>query len=173
LHILRGHIQGVNSALFSADGKRIVTASDDETARVWDAESGEEILTLAGHKGAVLLAVFSPDGQRVATGSADGTARIWPLDPLPLALSRKPRELTREEKERFGIGLSPTPRSLVARKPPAHTARCTCGSRTPESGSSGESRRSRTLFYAQLSLTRPSKASREVPPIVTPQSRDS
>jgi len=39
----------------------------------------------------------------VVTISWDGTAHIWPTDPVPLALSRKPRELTAEEKERFGI----------------------------------------------------------------------
>jgi WD40 repeat protein/tRNA A-37 threonylcarbamoyl transferase component Bud32 len=106
LRVLRGHIQQLNSAIFSADGKRIVTASDDETARIWDADTGSELFTLAGHKGKVLSAIFSPDGQRVATGSADGSARIWPVDPLPLALSRKPRELTVEERARFEIPTS-------------------------------------------------------------------
>ncbi|MBM4068581.1 MAG: hypothetical protein FJ271_06500 [Planctomycetes bacterium] len=103
LLVLRGHIMGVHHAAFSAEGKRIVTSSDDETARVWDAETGSELFTLAGHKAAVLTAVFSPDGKHVATASADGSARVWPLDPLPLARSRKPRELTPEERERFGI----------------------------------------------------------------------
>ena len=41
--------------------------------------------------------------QRVATASADGTARLWLIDPLPVALARKPRELTAEERRRFEI----------------------------------------------------------------------
>jgi WD40 repeat protein len=109
LYVLRGHVLALQWAAFSADGKRVVTASDDETARVWDAETGSEIITLAGHKGPVLTAVFSPDGQSVATASADNTVRIWPLDPLATALSRKPRELTAEERERFGIPSTPAP----------------------------------------------------------------
>jgi WD40 repeat protein len=103
LLVLRGHILGVRSAAFSTDGKLVVTASEDETARVWDAQTGAELITLAGHKGPVLTAVFSPDGKRVATGSSDGTVRLWPIDPVPLADSRKPRELSAEERERFGV----------------------------------------------------------------------
>jgi WD40 repeat protein len=39
----------VNSAAFSPDGARIVSASDDKTARIWDAASGKEIVILRGH----------------------------------------------------------------------------------------------------------------------------
>jgi WD40 repeat protein len=107
LLVLRGHVLGLRWAAFSTDGKRIVTASDDETARIWDAQTGTEVFTLSGYKGAVLTAIFSPDGKYVATASDDNTVRIWPLDPLPMALSRKPRELTVEERERFGIPSAP------------------------------------------------------------------
>ena len=53
--------------MFSLDGKRVVTASEDNTARVWDAESGRTLATLTGHQGFVNSAVFSPDGKRVVT----------------------------------------------------------------------------------------------------------
>jgi len=46
---LNGHSKPVNSAAFSADGKRVVTASADKTARIWDAENGTEIGVLKGH----------------------------------------------------------------------------------------------------------------------------
>jgi WD40 repeat protein len=59
------------------DGQRIVTGSQDQTAKVWDAADGKELLTFKGHKEWVLSAAFSPDGQRIATGSADRTAKIW------------------------------------------------------------------------------------------------
>ena len=49
----------------------------DQTARVWDARTGAELLTLKGHTGRVTSASFSPDGSRVVTASADETARVW------------------------------------------------------------------------------------------------
>ena len=66
------------SAAFSPDGKRIVTASFDKTARLWDAESGKQIgEPLMGHTDAVRSAAFSPDGKRIVTASLDNTARLW------------------------------------------------------------------------------------------------
>ena len=44
---------------------------------MWDAASGQELLTLKGHKEWIIAVAFSPDGQRIVTGSADRTARIW------------------------------------------------------------------------------------------------
>ena len=66
------------SAAFSPDGKRIVTASDDKTARMWDGETGKPIgEPLKGHEGTVVSAAFSPDGKRIVTASHDKTARLW------------------------------------------------------------------------------------------------
>jgi len=70
------HNGSVNYATFSPDGKRIATASDDCTARIWDAETGQQ-MAIIKHVGKVLSVVFSPDGAEVVTASADGTARIW------------------------------------------------------------------------------------------------
>jgi WD40 repeat protein len=76
-HSLRGHGGSVLSAAFSPDGSRIVTASDDKTARIWDATTAKEIAVLRGHDDALLSAAFSPDGSRIVTASDDKTARIW------------------------------------------------------------------------------------------------
>jgi WD40 repeat protein len=67
----------VFSAAFSPDGLRIVTASVDQTARIWNAASGKEIAILRGHDREVRSAAFSPDGSRIVTASADKTARVW------------------------------------------------------------------------------------------------
>ena len=60
-----------------ASGDRIVTASYDKTAGVWDISSGAETAVLKGHEGAVERAEFSPDGSRILTAARDGTARLW------------------------------------------------------------------------------------------------
>ena len=63
--------------MFSLDGARVFTASDDKTARLWDASTGQVLQVLRGHGDAVYSAVFSPDGARVLTASWDKTARLW------------------------------------------------------------------------------------------------
>ena len=79
IETLTGHTDLVNHAAFSPDGTRIVTASEDNTARIWDAITGQAIETLTGHTGLVRHAAFSPDGTRIVTASQDNTARIWEL----------------------------------------------------------------------------------------------
>ena len=51
--------------------------SNDQTARVWNASSGQLLAKLQGHTGFVESAVFSPDGQHIVTASLDKTARVW------------------------------------------------------------------------------------------------
>ena len=70
------HDNKVNSVAFSPDGKYVVSGSDDDTARVWEAATGMEIarMTYDGHVNSV---AFSPDGKYVVSGSDDGTARVW------------------------------------------------------------------------------------------------
>ena len=77
---LEGHTDPVYGVAFAPDGKRIVTASKDNTVRVWDAATGKELLKLEGHTGSLIGVAFAPDGQRIVTASDDKTARVWIVD---------------------------------------------------------------------------------------------
>ena len=70
------HQDLVFQAAFSPDGARILTASWDKTAKLWDAASGKLVASFA-HQGFVWHAAFSPDGARILTASADKTAKLW------------------------------------------------------------------------------------------------
>ena len=65
---------------FMVDGRFIVTTSSDETARLWDADSGKFVREFKGHKYAVLCAEFSKDGQWLVTGGEDNSARVWNVE---------------------------------------------------------------------------------------------
>jgi len=97
--VLKQHSDySVNSVAFSADGKRVVTASGDGTARIWDAESAKEIAVLKGHTGFVDSAAFSGDDKRVVTASRDHTARIWDVTWATLVRGDALRERVCAEK---------------------------------------------------------------------------
>jgi WD40 repeat protein len=98
---LSGHSAAIRSAAFSADGALIVTASGDNTARLWDATSPTYDLvgTLAGHAATVDWAEFSPSGRDVLTASRDGTAKLFPTQ-LVDTLSRA-CELVRPHPDAF------------------------------------------------------------------------
>jgi WD40 repeat protein len=103
---LNGHNARLNSAVWSSDGQRIITASWDETAKVWDANTGQELFTLTGHNGNVLSACWSPDQKRLMTSGQDGIVQIYTTDMdelLQIAESRVTRQLTAEEKEKYGV----------------------------------------------------------------------
>ena len=74
---LKGHTDQVTSVAFSPDGKRIVSGSEDQTLKVWDATSGQETLTLNGHSGRVMSVAFSPDGKRIVSAGGDQTLKVW------------------------------------------------------------------------------------------------
>ena len=77
LKTVRGHGAAVTSVAISPDNRWMITASSDQTARIWDWASGETLLTLTGHASGIWSVAVSPDGRRVVTGSDDLTAKVW------------------------------------------------------------------------------------------------
>jgi WD40 repeat protein len=75
--LLVGHEKIINAIAFSPDGTRVVTASDDNTARIWSVAGAARPIVLSGHTARVNSAAFSPDGARVVTASDDNSARLW------------------------------------------------------------------------------------------------
>jgi WD40 repeat protein/tRNA A-37 threonylcarbamoyl transferase component Bud32 len=86
------HRRDVNSVAFSPDGKRIVSGSGGGEVlgpgkiprffgelKVWDAETGQEILSFQGHTTAVKSVTFSPDGKRILS-SGDDTLKVWDVE---------------------------------------------------------------------------------------------
>ncbi len=87
------HKGTVRDICFSPDGARLLIASHDGTARVWDMESGKPVTSEMRHSGWVFHAEFSRDGNRVVTASNDQTGRVWdagtgrPITPSSGAIS--------------------------------------------------------------------------------------
>jgi WD40 repeat protein len=63
--------------VFSPDGRRVATASDDSTVQVWDAATGARIVPAMHHDAEVYDVDFSPDGQRIVTADLTGIVRVW------------------------------------------------------------------------------------------------
>ena len=80
IRILEGHSGSVREVAITPDGRRAVSASWDNTLRVWDLESGQSLRTLQGHSSEVIGVAITPDGRRAVSASYDNTLRIWDLE---------------------------------------------------------------------------------------------
>jgi WD40 repeat protein len=74
---LHGHPEPINHAALSPDERRLATASDDETVRIWDRETSTELLVLRGDSSPMVDVAFSPAGGLLAAAQANGTIRVW------------------------------------------------------------------------------------------------
>ncbi len=71
------HGNRVRCVAMSPDGRLVISASNDETAQIWNADDGQPIGPPLRHRGQVFVASFSPDGRLAVTGGFDATVRLW------------------------------------------------------------------------------------------------
>ncbi|UCC53269.1 MAG: hypothetical protein JSV68_04735, partial [Anaerolineaceae bacterium] len=74
-------VPGTGGVAFSPDGRSIATTDLDHGVKIWNAVTGEELISLVGHDDVVLNVSFSPDGGHLITTSLDGKAIVWDLYP--------------------------------------------------------------------------------------------
>jgi WD40 repeat protein/transcriptional regulator with XRE-family HTH domain len=76
---LSGHTSLAQNGLqYNADGTQVVTAAGDGTTKIWDATTGQSLLTIFGNDARIKAAVFSPDGTKLATLS-EGSVQTWTI----------------------------------------------------------------------------------------------
>ena len=93
-----GHTAALTAAAFSADGRQVVTASTDNSLRLWDATSGKELSAIHRHAEAVNAVEFGPGDKGLLSASDDGTVRLDACEFCALSIAQlqvKAREVTR------------------------------------------------------------------------------
>jgi WD40 repeat protein/tetratricopeptide (TPR) repeat protein len=99
----------VNSISFSPDGKTLASGGSDNTIKLWNVETGENILTLKGHEQEVNSVSFSPNGEILASGSWDNTIKLWSLETGENILTLK-----EHEREVNSVSFSPNGEILAS-----------------------------------------------------------
>jgi WD40 repeat protein len=112
--ILAGHAERVRDVAVSRDGSRVATGGGDHLVKLWDIETGENLLTLQGHRGYVEAVAFSPGSDRWATAGHDGRIRLWGLSGEVLGGIEAPAAQGQERPFLSRLAFSPDGSTLLA-----------------------------------------------------------
>src|SRR5262249_34231828 len=77
LRDLAGHTAGVSACVVTPDGRHVVSASQDQTLKVWELATGREVATLQSHTAWVTACAVTPDGRHMVSASGDKTLKVW------------------------------------------------------------------------------------------------
>jgi WD40 repeat protein len=103
---LSGHTSPVWSVCISADGKRLLTGSEDKTLRLWDTATGKCLQVFKGHTQHIFGAVLSPDGKQVLS-AGDQTVRLWDT-----ATGKEIRQMTGHDGPVVRVAFGPEGRAI-------------------------------------------------------------
>jgi len=107
---LQDHIDAVFAAAFSPDGKRLATASQDRTVKIWDVATGKRLYTLSDALDGLTCIAYSPSGDQVAAAGYDKTIYIWKLGDEDGHLSQS---LIADEDSLLALAWSPDGKTIV------------------------------------------------------------
>lgn len=109
LRTLEGHSGSVVGVAVTPDGRRAISASGDNTLKVWDLETARALRTLEGHSGYVSGVAVTPDGRWAVSASADHTLKVWDLE-----TARVLRTLKGHSNRIRGVAVTPDGRRALS-----------------------------------------------------------
>ncbi len=106
---LAGHTGFVNTLAISSDGRYLISGSADDTIKIWEMATGEEIRTLEGHSSPINTLVLSGDGRTLASGASDSSIKLWEM-----ATGEEIRTLEGHSSSINALVMSPDGRQLIS-----------------------------------------------------------
>jgi WD40 repeat protein len=109
LRVLTGHSSWVTDVAFGPNAQTVVSSSLDDTVKVWNLQTGEQMLNLTGHSRDVNAIAISPHGKTLVSGSDDYSIKMWNLQTGTLM-----RTLTGHSRDVNGVAITPDGQLLVS-----------------------------------------------------------